>query len=54
MKKPQKKAVILAALPQISLAHIRAIAITAEHYRIMTASVQVQMKKYEEDMGGVK
>jgi len=53
MKKPQKKAVILAALPQISLAHIREIAIAVEHYKTMTAFVRAQMKK-NVDMRGAK
>jgi len=46
MNKPQKKGVIVSAVsPQISPAHSNAIAVTAEHYKTMTAFVQAQMKK---------
>ena len=46
MNKPQKKGVIVSAVsPQTEPAYNRAIAVTAEHYKTMTAFVSAQMKK---------
>ena len=46
MNKPQKKGVIVSAVsPQIEPVYNRAIAVTAEHYKTMTAFVSAQMKK---------
>jgi len=46
MNSPRKKGEIVSAVsPQISPAYQSAIAVTAEHYKTMTAFVQAQMKK---------
>ena len=46
MNSPRKKGEIVSvAQTQISPAYSRAIAVTAEHYKTMTAFVQAQMRK---------
>jgi len=45
MNSPKKREIVSAVSTQISPAYSNAIAVTAEHYKTMTAFVQAQMKK---------